>query len=146
MRRLIPLLLCCFTAGCDPAPIFNMALAPQPALPSSVVRDSAFDLAARVARQHGLVAAQDDNTPGLYECHWRDHLSLCVKSIDTYVAFRMVEPMRPRWSAYADSVRRELVDSLRARYGADAVRNCRIRLTGKPREFTCSPLDPLRSG
>jgi hypothetical protein len=69
-------------------------------------------------------------------CMAHDTYFLCVKSKDGEVQFRIYQSMA-HFTAQADSLNRELVDSLRMAFGATHVRDCDWRLERPPKESGC---------
>jgi len=134
--------------GCDPARSIGISVAPQPAAVMDSLRERAFVLAEGVATRHGL---DRDYEEGFRQCFLgmpyrnprhmskgRTALSLCGKATARGAEFRLFEAVTARWSPRADSVRRELMDSLRAQFGAHAVRECTWRLARDPRQSGCA--------
>jgi hypothetical protein len=140
MRALLALGLCCAVVGCDPAQSGAIALAPHPAIRVDSARHAAFGLVARVAKRRGLEAfdPKDREEEDWIECLGKSSLILCGKVNDGEVQFRMWE--RIRFSPQADSLRHELLDSLRAQFGRPWVRECEWRIAHAPRRSGCPPL------
>jgi hypothetical protein len=125
--RPLALVLCGALAACDPVQSFGIVVAPQPVLSDSS-RNRAFALAALVARSHGLSTAPDNaRAEGWQQCYAKagKSFTLCGRSTDREVQFQLFEALSGRLSPVADTVRREVTDSLRAQFGAQSVRECR---------------------
>ena len=136
---LLPVLL--LASACDPAKAAYFAVAPQPSPGDSSTTD-AFALVERIVERHGLTPSQIRDG----EQYWRfclgvRTLSICGKTIDGEAQFQMIE--RGYWRPRSDSLRRELLDSLRPRFGTAAVRECRRWQAG--RELGRDGCPPLRS-
>ena len=109
------------TAACDPIARATIAVRPQPGMSSDSATTAAFSLVARVANKYGL-APTDPSTfrggAGWRECFYVPALTLCgkVKSSETY--FDILQMKTTKFSPRADSLWREVTDSLRAQFGA----------------------------
>jgi hypothetical protein len=111
-------------------------------------RREAFSLAARLASRRGLRPAFPWNpTAGWAECFAAHPLVLCGKEIDGELQFLLSEGIAAPLSRQglrgftprADSLRHELLDSARARFGAAHVRQCDWREARDPRRSGCPP-------
>ena len=116
--------------------------------PENTRRD-AFSLVARLASSRGLRPSFPNNpAQGWAECLAASALVLCGKELDREFQFMLSEaiaaPLSRRglrgFSPRADSLRRELLDSLRARFGATNVRECNWLEERDPRRSGCPPL------
>jgi hypothetical protein len=116
--------------------------------PENIRRD-AFSLVARLASRRGLRPSFPDNpAQGWVECFAASALVLCGKELDREFQFMLREaipaPLSRRglrgFSPNADSLRHELLDSLRARFGAASVRECKWGEARDPRRSGCPPL------
>jgi hypothetical protein len=112
-------------------------------------RRDAFSLVARLASRRGLRPSFPQNpAAGWAECFVASPLVVCGKEVDREIQFLLREgiaaPLSRRglrgFSPRADSLRRELLDSLRARFGAANVRECNWREARDPRRSGCPPL------
>lgn len=146
MRALYVVLnLCCLaTSGCDPATGAALAAAPPPAVASDSAGSMAFALARRVAQRHGLkpVHRGELGGQGWQECFARSAFVFCGKLHDKEVQFLFFQSFRIHFGPLADSVRRELRDSLRAEFGPSRVHDCDWRVASDPRGSGCRPLRP----
>jgi hypothetical protein len=138
--------LCCVAAAaCDPWVRASFAVAPAVApRPAAAGADSAwadsawqaavFASVARVAAGHGLRPAYSTDAGGWNEEGWREcftgpssdretrQLFLCGKVKGREAYFEMHQAMASRFSPSAVRLRRALLDSLRAQFGAAQVR------------------------
>jgi hypothetical protein len=134
MRVLLGLAL--VLMACEPAVSTRLTLAPAPlGAPPDTLAAGAVSLARRLAVAHGLRpdSGRAACTAGLYETtdsvvNGGRHgptvgLSLCVApQPDGALEFRIDEAITNRWGLKGDSLRRELRDSLVARFGRLAIR------------------------
>jgi len=120
-----------------------VALAPSPAMPSDSISRFSFALVERLAARHGLTAWRPSNssTKGWPECFSRETFHLCGKLKDGEVHWRMYQARTTRFTLWADSIRRELRDSLGAKFGVGGVRDCQWRLERDDAKSGC----PVRS-
>lgn len=113
--------------GCDPAIGAGIAVAPRPGIPPDSVKRVVYSTARMVAKNHNLVpetAAEDVTNMGWDQCFRNGGLRLCGKSADGTVQLLIAEFPRLRFTPRADSLRRELFDSLRTRFDTPFVRRC----------------------
>lgn len=141
MKRICLILVCLFAAGCDPVQSTGIAIAPAPmGGPDSAV---AFTLASRIAQRHGLTeigyTSAADQAQGWHQCFGipQSNFSLCGKTVDGEVQFRAFEGLKFRFNPVADTVRRELIDSLRGTFGTKMVRECAWEVAVNPRLSGC---------
>jgi hypothetical protein len=139
--------LWCAAAACDPGGFAAIQLVPRPAVGVDSAAHAAFALAARLAARRGLApidrgVAQGNNDEGWRACHTRGSLFVCGKVRGREVQFILRQ--MGRLSPTADSLRRELVDSLGAEFGAERVRGCRWVNREAPGSG-CAPLAPRDS-
>lgn len=133
MRALIAICLCSVVVACDPVRSAYISVVPHPAAStggegSSVRLDSieqaAFALVARVAARRGLEPLDPKHDATLNgkwrECLVRESLLVCERTIDNHIQFWMSSRL-PAVSQ-SDTLRRELADSLSARFGEFDVR------------------------
>ena len=111
-----------------------IALAPSPAAPTDSIARSSFALVSRLAARRGLVSSGGQSWP---QCFSRQSLQLCGKVKDGEVQLRMMQAMTPRLRPWADSLRQDLLDSLRVEVGAGGVRECRWLLERDDAESGC---------
>ena len=128
MRIVMVLALACVATGCDPATYAKVSvMPPKVAAWDNGVRAETFALVTRIGVRHGLrpVAPSDAsgrNDQGWETCLTRETLFLCGKASGPEIRFEMRQLMRGRLTSWADSLRREVVDSLRTKFGSAAVR------------------------
>lgn len=131
--------LCC-AGACHPIQDASIAVAPRPTESFDSATVTALAVAATVARRHGLepFVPKNKEEQAWLDCYERFPLYLCGKMNDQEIQFSMWE--RPKLSANAESLRVELLDSLRMRFGTLAVRECRWEGEPDPRKTGCKPL------
>jgi hypothetical protein len=128
--RIFPFLLLPILLGaCDPAHFAYFAISPHPNEGSDSGLAAVFSLVERIARRHGLSAQRPiDPVEGWRACFGAHSVTICGKTLDNEAQFTLSE-----WSGFGgfhaatDSLRREMLDSLRAAFGTAAVRECRWR-------------------
>jgi len=145
MRVLLGLGVCCVAAGCDPVKYASFAVAPDPTVGVDSAGQAAFAVAARVATRRGLTrfdptGPDGRNAEGWKQCFTRSSLFLCGKVKDREVQFRFYQVRTFEFTPTADSLRRELLDSLRVEFGQQRVRECRWEAARDPRRSGCVPL------
>jgi hypothetical protein len=64
-------------------------------------------------------------------------LFLCAKVKDREVQFELRQRFTSRFSLSGESLRRELLDSLRARFGEERVRECKWRVERDRQQSGC---------
>lgn len=112
-------------AGCDLGVTATIAVAPNPVLSRANAQDAAFGLIARTATGFGLEPFEPRGP--LEEEGWRTcfagrGLDLCGRVLDHEVQIRFWQLGTTRLTPLADSVKAELLDVMRARFGQDRVR------------------------
>ena len=128
MRTLILLVFACTIIGCDPAKYAKFSVAPTAVAASdSSARAETFALVTRIGMRNGLrmvgpADAAGHNDQGWETCLTRETLFLCGKVSGPEIQFEMRQGMSARFTPWADSLRREIVDSLRSKFGTAAVR------------------------
>jgi hypothetical protein len=134
---LIALVAACSATSC----VIQRAIAVAPnARDSATAPEAAFAIEEAVSRQFGLApyAYPDRSTLGFTACFGHDPISprlvLCGKTTGREAQFLLTQGMRAR---HADSVRLALLDSLRSRFGADAVRECNWHFADDPTQSGC---------
>ena len=143
MLALVALVLVSTATSCITST--GIAISPIPALDSSSVVERTFALVQRVGVRRGMqpYTAPDEREEGWMRCFAQEltqnrKLQLCGKLKDHQVHLRLSEIMASRFSPHADSVRAELLDSLRAEFGAPALRECEWRYEYDSRRSGCS--------
>ena len=115
--------------------LWAVALSPTPGTGTGLIASTAFPLVERVVTRRQLhTTAPEDRRDSSMRCFARETLIACGRTTSGRVEFyfRQDQGFKP----WADSVRQEVVDSLRNAFGAAAVQEC-------PRTVEC-PL-PKRS-
>ena len=136
MRSSLLFSLCCAVAACDPVQSAAIAIAPRPEVPVDSARQSALAVVSRVVGRHGL---EPILPPESWEwCFGKSSVILCGKVLDLEIQFRLSQWIG--FSPLADSVRRDLVDSLEAHFGERRVRQCEWRQARDRRRSGCPPL------
>ena len=125
----------------------GIAITPSPGVDSDSAAQRAFSVVERVTARRGLqpYTAPDQQEKTWIRCFAEDvphnrKLVLCGKMKDREVHFRLYATMIARFTPHADSVRVELLDSLRAEFGAQAARECVWRFEGDSRRSGCPVL------
>lgn len=140
MMKAIACGVCLVLTACDPIPSFGIALTPQPAL-TEAARESAFALARDVATRHGLrpFVRVDAVEQAWHACFGptKPSFSICTRATDRDVQFQVYQALTFRLDPLADTVRHELADSLRARFGDAQVRECRWTAHPDHRQAGC---------
>lgn len=118
----------CIISGCDPAKYAKFSVVPPAeATSDSSVPAETFALVTRIGVRNGLRVIAPSDAAGRNEQAWescltRETLFLCGKVSGPEIQFEMRQALTAKFTPWADSLRRELVDSLRAKYGSAAVR------------------------
>jgi hypothetical protein len=147
MRLLAALALCCVACAFDPSTYASFAVAPRATAGGDSLAQAVFATVGRIGARHGLQTvdprgADNQNDEGWQQCFTRPSLFLCGKVKDREVQFELRQVLTPRFSPDADSLRRELLDSLRAQFGADRVRECKWQVERDQRRSGCAPRTP----
>jgi len=106
-----------------------IAITPRLGVELESERDSAFALVGRILTGRGFspwVPTLEDRPESRY-CFNKGDVILCGETTQREIHFALTEMMASSLSVGADSLRRELVDSVRVRFGAPQVRECRRR-------------------
>src|SRR6476660_853451 len=116
----------------------GIAIAPPESVPVDSALAQTVGLTQRFGGSHGLHPYTDpyQSQEHFALCMAHETYFLCLKSRDGAVQFRIYQST-PRFSAWADSLNRELVDSLQTMFGAARVRDCDWRLERAPQESGC---------
>jgi hypothetical protein len=145
MMRIVALMtLVCVCTATSCAKITGIAIAPSPTSDSAGVADKAFRLLERVTGRRGMQAYVDpyQGQDAWIKCfaqsleHGRKFV-LCGKLKDHELQLRLFEDETVSFTPRADSMRRELLDSLRAEFGEQAVRECVWRIDRDPQRSGC---------
>ena len=146
MRRIVllgSLVIVCLATSCVATTAIAVTLAPS-APADSVARD-VLKVVEGVVMRFGL--QPDPGNTALYRC-WgvrdveepqgrRTNLLVCGKPHLGELQLRLDQAMTQGLTARGDSLRRELLASLRASYGPDAVRECKWKNDRKPERSGC---------
>jgi hypothetical protein len=143
---LVALVLVCTATSC--VTTAALAVAPGPEAPADSTVETVLAVADTVARRRGLAPhPQGDQWRRCWARYdlreptgHRSDLFLCGKVREREVQFQLRQVMTTELSWQADSLRRELLDSLRVRYGGLAVRECEWQNEPDPRSSGCPPL------
>ena len=130
MRTLLLILVpCLFLTACDPAAVEGIAISPQPSVAADSAGQVAFAVAARISARHDVPALVPlrAGMRGYHACFARDTFFLCGKRVGGETQFHAWQRGRFSFSPRADSVIRELLDSLRSEFGSSNVRTCEWR-------------------
>lgn len=136
---------CALAATCTPNRDIGIAVSPRNTANANTMQAAAFDLGARIARRFGLTERNVEQVKLLraHECFSRSSptaLTLCVKPLDGEAQFWLHEFVRESFTPTADSLRRQLLDSLRAQFGHDRVRECSWEFPSDRNRSGCLPM------
>jgi hypothetical protein len=142
MRRLMLFLALSLLGGCDPIRRVGIAVSAAPSAehrarsqPEFLSR--AFDILQHVSAHRGLTPlVPTDSAQHWRACFFRASIRLCGKINDGEPQFLLTQGGLT-WSSDAKALRSEFLDSLRAAFGSDAVREC-SREASRP-TWGCSP-------
>ena len=115
-------------AGCDPMIGSGISVGPTPAAGAVARERNVLGTVASVARRNGM--SREDNIEhvedeGWLECYGRGGVRLCAKAGGATTQLLLTDFPSFRFPHWADSLRRELLDSLRARFDSQSVRECK---------------------
>jgi hypothetical protein len=114
-------------------------------MPPDSIRELAFASAEAVAARYGLRAALDERDTkktGWDKCFERENLSLCGKTTDYDIEFMLLEELQFHLTPRGDSLAREIMSTLRARFGPEMVQECKWKEARDPRASAC--VRPIR--
>ena len=116
----------------------GIAVTPAESTPIDSTLQQAVALIRRIGERNGLNPYTDpyQSQEHFALCMAHETYFLCLKSRHAEVQFRIYQSMA-RFTARADSLNRELVDSLRVAFGPAHVRDCDWRLERPPQESGC---------
>lgn len=130
MRKRAAILLILLAGGCDPMHYAYFAVSPRPQGAADTEINGAFTIVERIAARHGFSTWEP--TDG--EQKWRSCVGvkstrICGKVVGNEAQFMMSQWGGPPrgFGAVTDSLRQEILDSLRTNFGQRAVRECRWR-------------------
>ena len=110
-------------------------------MPPDSIRELAFASAEAVAARYGLSPAVDERDTkkrGWDRCFEHENLSLCGKTTDRDIEFMLSEAFRFQWTPRGDSLAREIMSTLRARFGPEMVQECKWKAARDPRASACT--------
>ena len=141
MMRPLLLTLCLALAACKNLAQTGITFAPHPAYPLDSAAQRAFAVAEHIARSHGMhsITGESQEVENWRQCFGLVTLFLCGKVYNGEIQFRMDQPHASHFGPRADSIRRELVDSLGSRFGRSRVRECRWLVNQTPPGSGCMP-------
>jgi hypothetical protein len=116
----------------------GIRISPPEAVPLDSALSRTVALTQRIGARYGLNPYTDpyQSQEHFALCMAHESYFLCVKSTDREVQFRIYEASR-RFTTLADSLNRELTDSLRRMFGPARVRACEWRLERPPNPSGC---------
>ena len=128
--RLLLLSLAVITA-CDPYVASEVVLNPAPSAASvDSIASSVISMVDTLARRHGLApwkwpySCTVGSSAGTYRGSWKSSstwLTVCVTGAEPFRVDFFVKELGFHWSRGGDSLRHELPDSLRSRFGVASV-------------------------
>ena len=124
---LAALVVCVGVYACEPIAAAGISVAPRPGTSAESVKGPAFATAELVARMYQMTEetnAEHVTQQGWQECFNRGPVQVCGKSTDSAIQFLIRDFPHRHLTPWADSLRRELFDSLRARFDTQFVRPC----------------------
>ena len=131
-------------AACDPMIGAGISVAPAPGVGSFTLERNVLSTTASVARRNGMTRLDDITNvedAGWLECYQRGGVHLCAKSEGATTQLLLTDFPSRRFPAWADSLRRELLDSLRARFDSAHVRECKLGTNG----LVCAEARPVQT-
>ena len=137
MRLLVlaALVLVCSATSC--VTTTGIAVLPAPGEgDADSVRGAVYQVAAAVAARHGLTPKDTDKVTGLPTCSANSQLVLCAATRQDTVQLRLDE-RAAKFTPAADSLRLDLLDSLRTRFGNARVRECKWHYDRDRRKVGC---------
>lgn len=134
-------------SGCDPVEHGAFALAPRAAgvrdtAGAASFIDSVFTTVGGIAGQQGLREFEppDRATNGWRACYGKETLILCGKVVGNEPQFDLHQ--WARFAPEAVALRATLLDTLRARFGRERVRECSFRWNDKTHSIGCPAPSP----
>ena len=145
----IALIVVCTATSCVTSTAIVVVPSPSASIDSAA--RAAYELAGRVAARRGLAPSESpyptDTTWA--RCFVKDDLIdpekfktdviLCGKVRDREIQFQLQQVMSSSLTPRVDSLRRELLDSLRVQFGEGSVRECERHNERDPRKAGCRP-------
>lgn len=130
IRLGVAITLSCVLSACDPVVSRSIVVAPQPPMVADSARTDAFDVARRLALRFGMTEVSTDRVAvgsQRDECLALNTLRLCLSAAPAEARMQLVQLYSGRLRGPAKAFHDELVDSLRARFGAAEVKECKWR-------------------
>lgn len=130
--------------ACDPTAFGAIAVSPRTVSAPDSTQESVYGPVARLVAARGLTPIQPSNRKAAgheqcFQSSTRTAFVICGKTHQGEVQFRMLQWGRLRFGPVAQSIRQELLDSLRAEFGASHVRECQWELARDPQQDGCRP-------
>ena len=113
-----------FILQCDPIQSTGIVVTPLTQTPVAVGSRS-LQIEQDVAQRYRLHPSARP-LRSWQQCDERGHLSICHRPSPGGAEFALLEVYQYQWSPFADSVRHDLLTSLRQVFGDSAVRECRL--------------------
>lgn len=126
--------------ACDPIRQAGIALSPTPESTADSLTGEGLALVSRIVTQHGLRSIGP--LEEFDECFRQRNLTVCSRITARELQVRFVAGGF-KWSPLANTVRRDLEDALKSRFGAAYVREC--EWTYPPDGPICTALSSHRS-
>jgi hypothetical protein len=125
----------CLATSC--IEVRGIAISPGEGAPLDSALARAVALTQRLGTHHGLTpyTAPEQAHEQYALCVAHESLFVCVKTKGREVQLRSYAA--PRFSAWGDSLYRELLDSLRGTFDSARVRECNWRIERSPRQSGC---------
>ena len=144
MRVWFLLAVSVITVGCDPAKYAAIQVAPETSQGDRAAL-RAVGLVSRLAARRGFAPAgvtdaKGGNDQGWMLCFSKSSAWLCGKIKDREAQFEMRQYLTSRFSPSADSLWRDIADSLRVHFGEQRVRECRWQAAPDPVAAGCPSL------
>jgi len=105
-----------------------IAITPRPGARLETERDTAFAIVERILAKRAFgpwVPVEEEQRTS--SCFMKDHIVVCGEMTTTEVHFALTESFANSLSLAADTLRRELLDSLRVTFGSQQVKGCERR-------------------
>lgn len=137
----LALALCGIVMGCDPAKHMAIAVTPAPSADPNATGQRVLALVTRIAQRHALEPFEWKEV-AFERCFSKRGFYMCGKQYQSETHLRLWQVKTFGFSPPADSLRRELLDSLRSTFGAQQVRECKWRTAPDPRQSGCTVVVP----
>ena len=135
---LLPVAVVCLATSCIEVRGISVIPLETMTVDSALARAAA--LTQRFGARHGLGPYTDPEQANQHYalCVARESFFLCVKAKDGEVQFRNYQA--PRFTAWGDSLHRELLDSLRSMFDSARVRPCKWHVDRSPKPSGCASI------